>query len=313
MPAISASAPGKIILYGEHAVVYGRHAIAIPVTQVRTRAICSAIIPGRAGQVRVQSFATGLNTDVADLPEDHPIRKAVELTLTHLGIKTSLPVAIQISSDIPISGGLGSGAAVSIAIIRSLSKFLGKELPVEDISSLAFEVEKIHHQTPSGIDNTVIAFEKPVLFCRGEPIQPFLPGGAFDYLIASTGIRASTAEVVSGVRSRRDQQMERYEKLFDQIDGLVKQAYKGLLAGDRETCGRWMTENHQLLREIGVSSPILDALVNTALAHGAYGAKLSGAGVGGNVIVLVSTDASNEIEQALKAAGASQIIRTRLE
>jgi mevalonate kinase len=248
-----------------------------------------------------------------DLEADHPIRKAIDVTLSHLGFKQSLPVTIQINSNIPISGGLGSGAAVSVSLIRGLSAFLGKELSKQEVSELAFEVEKIHHHTPSGIDNTVVAYEQPVLFHHGEPIQTFQPGGIFTYLIASTGVRTSTGEVVSGVRSRRDESPEKYDRIFDQIDHLVLQAYKGLLAGDVETCGKWMTENHHLLREIGVSSPLLDKLVDALLRAGALGAKLSGAGIGGNVIALIPPEQAEATAAAVKDAGAVETILTRLE
>ena len=105
----------------------------------------------------------------------------------------------------------------------------------------------------------------------------------------------------------------KFDPIFDQIDAQVQQAYKGLLAGDLETCGRWMTENHHLLQEIGVSSPILDKLVDAATHTGAYGAKLSGAGVGGNVIALVPPGMIEPVSAALKEAGAIEIIQTVLE
>ncbi len=82
---------------------------------------------------------------------------------------------IQLDSTIPIAAGMGSGAAVTVAIIRALSAFLGKPLPNERISEMAYEIEKIHHGTPSGIDNTVVTFQKPVYFQRGEPLQTLTP------------------------------------------------------------------------------------------------------------------------------------------
>lgn len=313
MPAISASSPGKIILLGEHAVVYARRAIAIPVSQVQARTVITPLVRQPAGYIQVQAVNLQLDAPLAELPADDPIRQAVELTLGALNVQRAPAMHIRIHSSIPIAAGLGSGAAVSVAVIRAVSTYLGKPLPVEDVSALAYEVEKTYHGTPSGIDNTVIAYHQPVLFQKGQPIQPFSPGGKFTFLIADTGISAATREQVSGVRERWQADPAAYESLFDRIDALSGQAFQSLQAGDTEMTGRWMTENHHLLQQMGVSCSQLDELVNAALEHGALGAKLSGAGGGGNMIALVSDEHARSVEDALRSHGARQVIQTGLE
>jgi mevalonate kinase len=313
MAAISAYAPGKIILLGEHAVVYGRKAIAIPVHQVQARAAIFPLIKDPPGTIRLFSPAIHLDTDMVALPENHPIRRVIELTLLELGIKRVPALQVRISSTIPVAGGMGSGAAVSVAVIRAVSNFLGKSIQNEAVSTIAFEVEKIHHGTPSGIDNTVIAFARPVLYQKGQPIQPFEVGKKLTFLIAGTGIRASTADVLQFVRDRRSENKGTYENLFDQINILVGQALDSLTVGDEEFIGRWMTENHALLQQMGVSCPELDKLVDTACTYGAYGAKLSGAGKGGNMIALVSEEKAIALAEKLKLTGAVQTILTHLE
>jgi len=168
MPAISASAPGKIILFGEHAVVYGQPAIAVPVTQVRARAIVTAEPRQPAGSVRIQAPIIGLEAWLAELLPEDPLASVARLVFAELGLSQPPALTIRVTSTIPVAAGLGSGAAVSVAIIRALSEFLGRRLPAERVSALAYEVEKLHHGTPSGIDNTVIAYARPVYFVRRQ-------------------------------------------------------------------------------------------------------------------------------------------------
>ena len=171
MPAVASSAPGKIILFGEHAVVYSRPAIAVPVTQVRAKASVSADPTGAPGQVRVIARDINLDSLLDHLPADDPLALAVFGTAGTLGIERLPALRLQITSTIPIASGLGSGAAVSCAIARALSGFLGHPLSDEQVSAIAYRVDQKHHGTPSGIDNTVIAYTQPVFFVRGQPFE----------------------------------------------------------------------------------------------------------------------------------------------
>ncbi len=317
MPAVTAIAPGKIILFGEHAVVYGRPAIAVPVSDVRARAVVSADPRGAPGQIRIQAPDIQLEAFLADLPCDHPLAKASMAVLEASGVSRPPACTLRITSTIPLAAGMGSGAAVTVALIRGLSAFLGHRLPDEQVSALAFEVEKLHHGTPSGIDNTVITYARPVYFQRrssseGNLIETFQVPVPFSILIGDTGISSPTSIAVGDVRKAWQAETERYDRLFDQVGEIAQAARQAIEGGEPASLGPLMDQNHALLQEIGVSSPELDRLVTAARESGALGAKLSGGGRGGNMIALVSEGTANEVAQSLGENGARRVIVTRV-
>ena len=182
------------------------------------------------------------------------------------------------------------------------------------ISDLVFEVERIHHGTPSGIDNTVVAYEEVVYFVRGQPARRLSVGEPFALLVADTGKPSPTGKIVGRVRRGRKRDPAHYDALFDQIGDIAIEARKAIEAGRTSDLGPLMDANHELLIELGVSSSLLDELVETARLAGATGAKLSGAGKGGNVIALVEDDdIGNDVAAALKQAGAARVILTEVE
>ncbi len=134
------------------------------------------------------------------------------------------PISIQIHSTIPVAAGLGSGAAVSVALMRALLAFLGRSLPDRRISALAYEVERLHHGTPSGIDNTVITFERPVYFVKNHIIEPFHAGKPFTIVIGDTGVSALTKESVGDVRRLWESEPAKWNKVFDQIGKIAQEA-----------------------------------------------------------------------------------------
>ena len=315
MPAITATAPGKIILFGEHAVVYGQPAIAVPVSQVRARAVITANPREQSGWIHVQAPDIGLDDNWKSIPQDHPLIAAINGVLETVGIEQTPALTIRITSTIPVAAGLGSGAAVSVAIIRALSEFLGRPLGRQEISHLAYEVDKLHHGTPSGIDNTVITYEKPIYFIKEGFDHPgtqevFQVSKPFVIVIADTGIPSPTSQAVGDVRASWQKDKITFETLFERAGEIASQARTALTSGDNSALGPLMNANQVLLEQMGVSSEKLERLIQTALEAGAPGAKLSGGGRGGNMIALVKDDSARNVAEALQAAGAASTIIT---
>ena len=307
---VSASAPGKVILFGEHAVVYGRPAIAVPVFKVRASAHLEDA--PRSSGLTLVAPDVGQRVLLEEAAQDDPLAAITRLTLAHL--KKSAPDAVlTVTSTIPIAGGMGSGAAVSTAIVRSLGAFFCEDIEPAQVSELVYEVEKLYHGTPSGIDNTVVVTERPVYFVRDETVETFSLGTPITILIADSGMPSQTREVVAHVRSAWEAEPVHYDFLFDQIGDLTEQARQAMEEGELYSLGPLMDENHELLVQVGVSCPELDVLAESARFAGALGAKLSGAGRGGNLIALVEEVAFEQVKEALFDAGASRVISTVVE
>jgi len=308
MPAFSATSPGKIILFGEHAVVYGEPAIAAPVFSTQAKAIVSARIKGEPGEIWIEAPDISLSEPLDQLDKNHHLRAAIEVVIDNKDLAQVPSCKIQISSEMPPSSGLGSSAAISISLIRAFSAFLGKRLNDEQVSTLAYEVEKIHHGTPSGIDNTVISHQKPIYYRKGKSFDFLEIGKEFSVLIVYSGIPGNTRDAVEGVRERWQYDPDRYNRIFSRI-GEITQAAKIIIeTGNPNQLGAMMNENHKLLQEIGVSSPELDQLVTIATEAGALGAKLSGGGLGGHIIALVKSDADHISGELIKKGAVSTLI-----
>ena len=306
-----ATAPGKIILFGEHAVVYGQPALAVPVNQVYAETevldVDRAGIWVNAPDIRLHAEHSRLALDDALAAViDHVLAKTPTFDRDHRGIE------IKISSTIPLASGLGSGAAVSVAIIRALSVHLGQPFMDEQINEIAYEVEKIHHGTPSGIDNTVVTYAKPIFFIKEQPIELLNVAKPFTIIIGDTGIPAPTKESVGDVRKLWEQDKRKIETLFAAIGSIARTARQAIEGGHPEWLGPLMNENQRILAEMGVSSLELDRLVEASLSAGASGAKLSGGGRGGNMIALSPKENGKRVVDALYEAGARNVIVTEI-
>jgi mevalonate kinase len=322
----SASAPGKIILFGEHAVVYNRPALAVPVMQVHADARADFVTDKQikadvseenwADSVLVEAPDIGILASLGQLlarPTPHPLATVISSTLQTIGITNPPPFKIKVTSTIPVASGLGSGAAVSVAVIRALSTHLDHSLSDEQVNALCYKTEKLHHGTPSGIDNTVITYAKPVYFVRGQPIETFSVAHPFTIVIGDTGVSAPTKESVGDVRKLWEADKSRWEAVFDEAGGIVRDAGKAIESGKWLELGPLMDANHALLQEMTVSSPELDRLVLAAKSAGALGAKLSGGGRGGNMIALVNPEDADKVASALLSAGARNTITTTVQ
>lgn len=276
----TATAAGKIILLGEHGVVYGRHALAVPIPD----AVSASIVDARELS--------------HDLPSDF-----VACLLRELGLEDA-KVRIVVNSSLPIGKGLGSSAAIAVAIARALNLHYGLALGDERINAIAFESEKLAHGTPSGVDNTLSTYAKPMLFSRDDGLQvnPLDIDELPPLLIAWGDETRKTNEMVALVREGREASPAPFDALFDQMDSLSRQGADLLRAGAWKELGAAMNICHGLLNAIGVSTPHLERMVALARRSGAVGAKLTGAGGGGSIVALCP-DAIGDVQEAMQQAG----------
>lgn len=298
-----ASASAKIILMGEHAVVYGTPSIAMPVAELRAWA---EIMPSE--QFQIEALDTGQTFHLGD---DEPLARLADLALQAL--KANAPkVKISLRADIPIASGLGSGAALSTALARALALACGQQWNLETLNDVVYQVEKLYHGTPSGVDNTVIVYERPIWFVRQRPIETLDVGTDFCFVVADSGVPAPTYESVADVRRLMEADPKRVRSVIDDIGSLVEQARSCLAQGQAEELGYLMDANQDCLRHLTVSSDELEKLIETARKHGALGAKLSGGGRGGNMLALVHEQATESVRLALLGVGAKRAFVTRL-
>lgn len=306
---MNSSAPGKVILFGEHAVVYGRPALAVPVTQVH--ADVEVLDSPRAG-IWIHAPLIDLHAELNSLPADHAIAAVILKVIQRFGISPLPNLEVNISSTIPVAAGLGSGAAVSVALIRALCASLAVSISDQEVNAIAYEIEKIHHGTPSGIDNTVITYNQPVYFMKDRPVETFKVGKPFTIVIGDTGVVAPTKESVGDVRRLWIRDQYGMENIFNEISQIALIGRRSIESGRTEMLGELMDHNHAFLQELTVSSPELDVLVEAARKAGALGAKMSGGGRGGNMIALVDPAQAESVAGALMSAGAKRTIITEV-
>ncbi len=305
-----ASAASKVILLGEHAVVYGRPAVAVPVSEVRAWAEVNTILSEEGICIYAEDLGRSFRLD--DPPDETilPLQEAVRNTLRNLRFPIeALSLEIRLRSRVPMARGMGSGASVATALVRAIGKHLCHSIDAAQASALVFQVERIFHGTPSGIDNTVIAYEKPIWYRQGEVV--FLrPGEPLHLVIGDSGTPSRTRDTVAQVREKHRADPAAVEALFDEIARCAEAGREALEQGNPITLGGLLSENHALLQRLGVSSEALDALVMAARRAGALGAKLTGGGGGGCMVALAFEEDVPAISEALAAAGAQSVYYT---
>lgn len=308
---ITATAPGKIILAGEHAVVYSRPAIAVPVWERVAQATITATPVGYGCTIVTPDIKRQIV--LATARDDEPLALLTRLTLAQLQAPANPDWQIEVHSQIPIASGLGSGAALSTALVRAIYAQLGQIAEPAQVSALVYESERFYHGTPSGIDNTVIAYGMPVWFIKGQSPTTFYAKQPLTLVIADSGAAAPTKETVGDVRRGWQAYPSRYERWFDEIGEIVQAARHAIESGDLVTLGALFNRNQAILAELGVSSPLLERLIKAARHSGALGAKLSGGGRGGNLIALIEPAQTAIVTDALQAAGTRNVIVTTVD
>jgi hydroxymethylglutaryl-CoA reductase len=301
-PALPAQAAGKVILLGEHAVVYGRHALALPISGA-----VSAAVSVNPGQTTVQIPDWGVDMPVtADEPSG--IGAALLLIMQELGVDDR-HFSIRMQTVLPRAMGLGSSAAFAVAIVRAFDAELNLGLSDDSVNAIAFKCEQLAHGTPSGIDNTIATFDRPMLFRKGDELEmkQLQLQEVPPIVIACSHSSGLTLEQVAGVRTRYDRNTSHYESIFDEVDALSREGARSLLAGDYGRLGDLMNICHGLLNAIEVSTPELESMVSLARKSGAAGAKLTGAGGGGSIVALCPGKV-DEVRAAFAASGFQSIL-----
>ena len=290
---------GKVILLGEHAVVYGRHAVAVPVPL----AMRAVVEDGDTG-VKLLIPRWGIEYQLAKPPEQRrSFEQAAGAILDQLGL-ADRNICIEVFPDVPRGMGLGGSAALAVAIIRALDLHFKLGLTDAEVNELAFLSEQIAHGEPSGIDNTLATYGQPLLFRKGQPplVEPLLLPQPLTLIVGMTHKEGLTAKTVAGVRAARERNPKLYDKIFDDIDGLVRQSIPIVQEGNVTALGELMNICQGLLNALQVSTPELERLIGIARRAGAAGAKLTGGGGGGAMIALCDGNA-DDVQSAIERHG----------
>ncbi len=296
---------GKIILLGEHAVVYGSHAIAAPVPLAMQARVSSSpaegihlLIPRWGVEERIQRGAK----------HKYSIFQSLELILDKLDLHKQ-DMKIEVFPHIPRAMGLGGSAALAVAIIRALSDFFKLNLSDEKVAELSYASETIVHGTASGIDNSLATYGRFIRFKKGSPpeITPLDVNDPIRVVIGLTWVESLTAGMVAKVRKSWEGNKPLYNRIFSEIDDLVLRAQDAIQSYNLPLLGELMNINQGLLNALQVSGREIEELVDIARSSGALGAKLTGGG-GGGAIIALCPDNAEEVAQAIRAAGYQSMI-----
>ncbi|WP_160671034.1 mevalonate kinase [Clostridium sp. C8-1-8] len=291
-------AHSKLILVGEHAVVYGKPAIAIPFP-LKVKAVTSSY----SGKIMLESAI--YSGAIENIPmKMQGLSACIKETLKKLN-KSWYGLKILIDSEVPSGRGLGSSAAVAIAIVRSLFSFFEEELSDEELFRLVQISERYAHGKPSGIDTASEICECPIWFEKGKDIFPIKSGKELFIVVADTGRVGDTHTAVGNVKKKYDLEPLKVQKSLNEIGKVVDSARSSIIDGEINSLGRLLYSNHKELINLGVSDDQLDLLVEAAMKAGALGAKLTGGGLGGCMIALASSlEKARLISSELIKAGA---------
>jgi len=315
------NAYGKLILFGEHFVVYKVPAL---VGAVSAYTNCEVTIQ-QGSSSSSSSAAAAAGVEIIDNRPAVPNYKtkkaaegeqAVKLVLDHLKVDyTTQKVTMQFGGDLCCVSGIGASAAQVVALARALKYELPMEMSQDEINQAGYEGEKGYHGTPSGIDNTAATFGGLLRFQRTDNAPIFVKKSIkkpIRIVYASTGITASTTTVVGDVRAKKEADPAWFDALLTKYVALVEKAETAIDAGDMALLGKLLDENHALCQELTVSCPELDALVEAARAAGAAGAKMSGTGRGGLMLALTpDVETQDKVATALEKL-APQVWKTTL-
>lgn len=285
---------GKVILLGEHSVVHGRFALALAVER-GAEVTATRLVGGERTPLHIEPW--GVDVDDRTEPEDERKRLLQKALCVACGFyQDNLPVALSAAMRLPGGAGMGSSAALGVAVQRALDHVRGLTAPDDEIYRRSLAWERVFHGTPSGIDSAMATYGGLLLF-KKSPIEgempqmaPVVPRKPVKLVVADSGERPPASQMISSVARMREAEPERIGKLFDAIESIVLNGKVALEQGDLTGLGQLMTMNHKLLSSLMLSTDTLEEMNACAMAAGALGAKVTGAGGGGCMIALVDND-----------------------
>jgi mevalonate kinase len=315
--SFEATAPGKVILFGEHSVVYRGPAVVLAIDK-RARVTASRRTDKRvfidADDLGFSGFFengayTAVTGDEFRGKNLSALDVAARKVMDKLGVSSGVDLVVR--SSIPIAVGLGSSAAVCVATTAAVAGLFDGKFTLNEIADLSFEGEKVIHGTPSGVDNNVSTFGGIMRYERGKEFERLKMSEALPFVIGNTRRRRSTKNQVENVKALRDRNPAEMDEVIDLMGQISRRGLSALLNRDLPKIGDLMNINHGLLSGIGVSTEDLDRLVHASRRSGALGAKLTGAGGGGCMIALAEEDKLPAVERAIRQAH-GQALRVNL-
>ena len=303
---VEASAPGKMILFGEHSVVYGKTAVVLAIDRRAT------VYAEKRSDKKI--FVDADNLGFSGYFEDdiyYPVRGqawrgrnlaalnvATRKTMDYLGQENG--VNLKVRSMIPIAAGLGSSAAVCVATVGAVERLLDANLKPEEISNIAFEGEMIIHGKPSGVDNNISTFGGVLSYDKENGIKRHKLDQDIPFIIGNSKKKRSTRKMVENVAALKEVNPEPMNRIINSMGLIADEGLDALMKTDIYKLGDLMNINHGLLSAIGVSTMKLEILCHTSRNNGALGAKLTGAGGGGCMIALAEEPNIPDIERAIR-------------
>lgn len=297
-------AHGKLILIGEHSVVYDKPAIALPFSDVGV----TALIEEQYNESEIMFKSGYFSGPLSKVPEElSGIKACVEETL-HLLNTIQTKICISIESTIPSGRGLGSSAAVAHSIVKGIFNYFDTPLR-HDVQMHLVQIAETHaHGNPSGIDMEATSNDWPIWFQKGRPIKRLEFHQPLYLVVADSGKFGDTRSAVNGIRNLYLKNPEITRKSIDLLEDYTYECERYLSLGKIAKVGKCLDLAQIELRRLGVSDETLDHLIETSKRHGALGAKLTGGGRGGCILALAEDELhAAKLSDALTEAGAFQI------
>lgn len=291
---------GKVILFGEHGVVHGRPALALAVE--RGAEVNATKLTSGPTRLHIAPWNVDIDTgDEANLGRE-PLQKA--LKIARALYDDDLELALHATMRLPSGAGMGSSAALGVAVLRAMDEARGITRSNDEIYERSLAWERVFHGNPSGVDNAMAAHGGMAMFRKGEPLTRIVPRHRVRIVAAFSGESSGTKEMVESVARQYEKDPVRVGKIFDGMEAIVLNGKLALEQGELKSLGQLMTLNHRLLSSLMLSTMVLEEMIAAAEKAGALGAKVTGAGGGGCMIALVDSDETHDaVTAAMQAMG----------